>query len=672
LSQTRLSHADLKERYLMKHSTKLKSAAAILTPLALVIALAGCSGNGAGAYDGTLPSAAAPGSGAGTASSSGAPVSTVSKVTLFGDSTTLSTAKDKPINLSAIVTSPDNVAITGKNVTFAVADPSANSGSSLTIVNATTDKAGLATATLNLLNDLTERDIKVTARYADATPAEFVVRVAGNVLTASGPAQLPLNGTASTYTVQLKDSSGKAIANQAFTVTSKAGNTLSATGGKTDAGGQASFTVKGTVAGADTITATALGVIATRDLSVSGDSLSVASSGDLIPIGSDATITVSYQSSTAIPAGTNATLTTTAGTVRAVGAPISAGAASASAPISGGTATFALRSTSASPATVSALIGKTVATTTVNFVSVTPATISVQPSPAILGPNLGNESSQRSQLVAIVRDASGNPVANRTVTFNATDNPSGGRIEPSLAITDFSGTATVSYIAGPNTSPPNGVKIVASLSDPALSSSPSPLSVSQQSLFLRMGTDNLVRPQNDKLVYEKWYSVLVTDSTGNAAKNAVVQAKLTPQRYRTGSWVLFSLPGSTAPAGWTQNVTGTLDSEDRDNDGQCIAGEDSNTDGSLTPGNVASVSTDVVTDGTGIAVVKVTYPKNFAMWTELALEVTAKVGGSEGRSSTVLWLPILADDIKDPTIPPPGRESPFPYANPRPGSKCGT
>jgi hypothetical protein len=652
----------------MKRSLLNSKLLTCLAPLALCLALAACGGSGAGAYDGTLPTA----SSSSSSTSSGAPIATVSKVTLFGDSTTLSTARDKPIVISAIVTSPDNVAIEGKNVTFSASDPAVGAGTNLVIDNAVTDKSGLASAKLFLLNDLTERDVKITAKYADATPAEFVVRVAGNVITASGPAQLPLNGEPATYTIQLKDGAGKPIVGQTVSVTSKAGNPVSPATGKTDVGGQATFSVKGSVPGADTVTASALGVNGFREVKVSGESLNVALSSPIVAIGQDAVVTVTYASSAAIPAGTQAVLTTTAGQVRSAGAPVSAGAASASAPISGGTASFNLRANSASPATVSALINGTVSTAKLNFVSVTPSTISVQPSPAILGPNLGTQTTERSQLVAIVRDAAGNPVQGKTVTFNAIEDLSGGRIEPGFATTDFDGTATVSYIAGTSTSPPNGVKIVATLPDFTLSSAPSALSVSKQSLFVNLGTNNLVGILTDQVSFEKQFSIVVTDATGNPAIGATVQAKLSPTSYRTGRWVIGNIGTVAAPInGWVQLVESEDRSEDLDADGQCTAAEDTNSDGALTPGNVASVGNNVVTNAAGIAIVKVTYPQSFSEWAEVALEVTATVGGSEGRKRTQFWLPIPASVVSTVSVPPPGQLSPFPFPNTRPGVKCG-
>ncbi len=654
----------------MKTNLKSKWLLARFAPLALCVALAACGGSGAGKYEGPTSLNGAPTTT--TDPVTGAPVSNVAKVTLFGDSPTLSTAKDKPISISAIVTSADNLAVVDKNVTFSVSDPVVSAGTSLVVESAKTDKSGTATATLTLLNDLTERDVKVTARYADAAPAEFIVRVAGNTIVASGPAQLPLNGEPSQYTIALKDGAGKPIVNQAVTIASKSGNPVTPAVGKTDAGGQATFAVKGSIAGDDVITASALGVSGVRSIKVSGESLNVAVGDPVIAIGTDALVTVTYASSAAVAPGTLVSLTTTAGQVQAAGTLPFVGASSASAPISNGSATFNLRNSSTGPATVSALINGTVSSTTVNFVSVTPSTISVQPSPAILGPNLGIETSQRSQLTATVRDAAGNPVANTTVTFNAQENPSGGRIEPALAITDFSGTATVSYISGPNTSPPNGVKIVASIAETNLKSSPSALSVSQQSLFLRMGTDNLVRANDEQLSYEKRYRVTVTDSTSKGVVNAEVQAKLNPSQYRTGFWSVQTVgPVGSTERRWVQTITATLASEDLDRDGQCTSAEDINSDGALTPGNVASVSVDGPTKSDGSAIITVVYPKNFAEWTELQLEVTTKVGGSEGRSATIIWLPIPADAVTNITVPPPGTTSPFPYDNLRPGVKCG-
>jgi Bacterial Ig-like domain (group 1) len=627
-----------------------------LAPLALCVALASCGGSGAGQYNGPASATTPDGT-------TGAdPAAKVGRVTLFADSTVLATSGKKPIIISAVVLSPENLALSGKKVSFSVTDASIPAGVLLQVDKTETDQSGIATAKLSLIGDLTERDVKITAIYADAVPGELVVRIAGNTIIASGPAQLPLNGDPLQYSLLVKDSAGVALPGRTVTIASKSGNTVSPTTAKTDAGGQVLFSAKGVVAGDDTFTATALGVSATKAVKVSGESLAVTVSAPILQIGQDGTVNVTYASTSG--AGSTVTLATTAGKIRPAGAPASAGSAAATATLVNGAASFLINSPTASPATVSALVNGSVSTAQLNFVSITPATISVQPSPAIIGPNLGDLKNQRSQLVASVRDAQNNPVAGKTVSFTAVENPSGGTIEPSVATTDFSGSAVVSYISGPITTPSNGIKVIATVTDStsSISSSPTYLSVSQQGLFVRLGTDNKLEAVGAS--FKKVYNVVVTDSTGNAVPNALVQAKLTPAAYRLGEWKVVGLR-------WEPFPTATFISEDTNNDGQCTAAKDANSDGVLTPGNIASVGNNIKTDQNGVAAIEVVYPQSFAYWVDVQLEATAAVGGSEGRSSVVFPLPQSSAAILNVNEDPPGRYSPFPYNNPRPGIKCG-
>ena len=625
---------------------------AVALGLAAVVLLQGCGGSGAGAGGAGTPAASSSSTSSSTSSSSsGTPATT--KVQVLSNNATLNSDGKLPIDLIAVVTNANNVAQAGKKVTFAAVDGVAGSGVRLEVIRDTTDQTGTATAKLYLLADATERDVKVTAQSGDATVAEFTVRISGTTLALSGPAQVAFNGSSAAYTVVVKNSSGEPIAGKAVTFKSTANNTLSATSVTTDASGQASFSVRGTVAGADTITATALGSTTIKTINVSSQSLSVTPSATVVPIGATgATFTIAYTTSTGNASGT-AIVSNTGGTVSSNSVAVPAS----------GTATFTASSNEARLATIRVSIGDSVATTDVNFVAVTPARIDLQASPTTIGPNLGTATSQRTVLGAVVRDAFGNPVANQTVTFSATRDASGGRIDPPAAITDFAGRATVAYIAGANTTPPNGVQIEATIANNVAIKTTSTLSVSQQQLFVTMGTNNKVE-DIAATVYGLRYGVFVTDATGNPVANAIVQAKVKPTEYAEGSW-------SVVAGRWKQTITRTDISEDLNGDGVCAISEDTNTDGRLTPGNVAAVDTNAPTNASGYAEIVVRYAKSFGNWVEVELETTTTVGGSEGRARERFYLSISATDVSDITVPPPGVVSPFPYNKGRIGTtKC--
>ena len=81
--------------------------------------------------------------------------------------------------------------------------------------------------------------------------------------------------------------------------------------------------------------------------------------------------------------------------------------------------------------------------------------------------------------------------------------------------------------------------------------------------------------------------------------------------------------------------------------------QDKNNDKVLTPGNVASYTVQGQTDANGVAVLNIVYPKSFAQWAQMQLEVTASVGGTEGFSAMTIPLPILAADVTNEQVAPP-------------------
>jgi hypothetical protein len=88
-------------------------------------------------------------------------------------------------------------------------------------------------------------------------------------------------------------------------------------------------------------------------------------------------------------------------------------------------------------------------------------------------------------------------------------------------------------------------------------------------------------------------------------------------------------------------------------------GEDTNLDGNLTPGNVASVPVNVVTDSNGTFEFGITYAQQFANWVHVRLTATASVDGTESVDFQDFWLPVAASDVNNIQVPPPGVVSPF-------------
>lgn len=601
--------------------------------------LAGCGGgSGAGANGGSV---AGGGGGAGPSTT---------QIQLRSSSAFLSSDAKTPLTLTATVTNAENIAVANKRVNFAVTDSVTPSGVVVEIKQGTTDNAGKATATLSLTGDPSNRAVSVVASVDGVQSTPMQVQVTGTSLAVSGPNALALNApAATTYTVNLKDSSGNGLAGQPLAVASKNGNTLTAASIQTDASGAASFGVIGTKGGADTLTVSGLGTSGSFDVNVAGDSLTLVLPSVTIPINTPTTLSANYVKAGGIPAGASVNFATTRGSITAGG------------PITSGTANATVQSAFAGPATITALVGGVVATANVNFVATVPHQVDLLVSPTVIGPNAGSANDQRSSLVATVRDPAGNMVANALVTFSAIADPSGGTIVPGAVLTDLAGRAQATFIAGPNMTAFNGVLLRASAvrsGSPVVDSPVQNLTVSRRDLFVRMQPDDVLDVVISPPLYIKKYAVLVTDASGNGVAGATVQGKLTHMNYKTGRWVING-------ARWQQQVTGSFPNEDVNKDGVCQAGEDANGDRNLTPGNVAAATPSAVTDARGAALIEVTYPQGFAAWADVLLEVTARSGGTESQTSDFFTLDQLAAQIQDVSSSLPGEFSPFPFTNGR-------
>jgi hypothetical protein len=269
-----------------------------------------------------------------------------------------------------------------------------------------------------------------------------------------------------------------------------------------------------------------------------------------------------------------------------------------------------------------------------------------------------------------VRDAANNLVKNAGVDFTVTADPTGGSLNAARAITDVTGGASVTYTAGSVSSPQNGVAIQATVTDvggvlvggPAVTDTAT-LTVSGQSLLVRLGTDNLV--QSLPPLNKKTWVAIVTDAGGNAVPNVTVIFALRPGHYRKGQYVV---PPPPAVQRWVQSPSVECLNEDINFNGNIDPGEDTpvgtapagpNGNGSLEPGGVATVNTTAVTDASGIATAVITYPKDHATWAEYTLEARTGVSSNDPPTLATFFLVGLASDYQDVNVSPPGQFSPY-------------
>lgn len=576
-----------------------------------------------------------------------------------------------PVGLTVVVLDNNGQTMAGRTVKFAVhADPAAvtlDPSAYLSGIKNISDANGLASANLNLGQDKTNRRIYVSASVDDIIQSNSV-DVTGTTISASGNTSLVYNSS-SVLSISVKDSAGTAISGAKVTVASANGNTIvtSPTDGKTDSSGAITATVTASASGStsDTISIGAQGATKTVALIVSPDSFNFASpaTASTVDLGKSQPLSVIWRRNGNPVSGQQITFTASRGTL-SPGTATTDSTGTASTNISSNTGGLAVVTATGSDATSSPS-----STLNLEFVATSVSSITPQANPGTIQVTSGSSSqtNNSSAISVIVRDANNNLVKNALVQFTITKDPSGGRLTSGTAITDSYGSASVNYIAGNISSPQNGVTITASVASVAnIPVSPSvsnfvDLTVSGQSLFVRLGTDNVVI-QDKTPNFTKIYSAIVTDSAGNPVPAGTsVSFVLRPGQYRKGKWFIGIC--GTAPC-WTPQDNVTCPNEDKNFNGIIDLNEDFNQNNRLDPGGVAAVNASGVTDQNGVALATITYPASYGHWTEVILEARTGVAGNDPPTQAKFDLPYLAKNALDVTVNMPGNPSPFGEGDP--------
>ncbi|MFI4895421.1 MAG: Ig-like domain-containing protein [Steroidobacterales bacterium] len=629
-------------------------------PLVAALALLGCGGNDPSSFASTSSS-----------SSSGGGSSVAASITLISSVPQLPSNNSTPATLTAIVKNAQNAVVTGADVVFATSSgviaPAVTSSG---VTAGTTDNNGEAAATLTTPGDPSNRTLTVTATVGTVS-ATIKLDVVGTQLSLTGPASL-IQGSIGTFSASLTNSGGVGIPNTAVAVTSAKGNTLSAANLTTDATGHVTFTMTATNAGADTVTATALGVSASQAVAVSSQNFAFTSpaANTTVVLNAAQTVTLVWTNAGAAVTGQAVSFSTTRGL-------FSGGTTTVTVNTDGtGTATASISSTSAGPAVITASASGVSAQLTLGFVATTPSQIDVQASPATI-PTSGS-----STITAIVRDAQNNLVANQTIDFQLSDK-TGGSLSVGSALTNAQGVASTVYTATTSASAASGVTVTATVQGTAIQNSVS-LTVGGQTVFLSLGTGNLITPLNSTQFTMPW-TLQAVDSGGNPVTGVTVTftvhsfpyADIPPAQinangstaagyaaYAKGSWLpIADVAQCNGVIGtvWCQFVTTTCFNEDVTGSGVLQSpSEDINGNGRLDPGDVASVSPGSgVTDSTGTVPISILYPQDHAEWVHVKLTASATVSGTESSTSANFWLPILASDVDTANTTPPGYNSPY-------------
>ena len=578
-----------------------------------------------------------------------------SSAQLSSDNTGLTT-----VTITAIAKDENNNVLSDVLIIF-----SSDSGA-LIVESTETTVNGLATALLSNGSDPTNRTIVVTATDGNVA-SSISIAVVGTSLNIDGPDALSASDSG-IYALVLEDSFGVGIEGETIDVTSANGNTLSSASLTTGVDGEAQLILTAEVAGNDTLSATALGITATKAVTISDDNFGfLAPPANVeIPLNTNRNVRIEWTLGGAPQVGETINFSSTRGTL-----------SSATAVTDGtGQALVTINSTNAGPAVITATnANNTTTTVAVEFTASVADRLDVQASPFTVA------SGQQSEIIAIVTDPNGNLVKNQLVIFELTDTTN-GFLSVGSGTTDSQGKAQTFYTGGSVPSAVDGVEIRAFVQSMPTVEDMVLLTVAQREVDIFIGTSDILFLPDPARYAQEWV-LLATDTVGNPVENTVIQTTLRSVRYYKGFLELITV-GSDID--WVQNVT-TLPGEpfcadeDTNRDGFLdLISEDFNGNGSLEAGNVATVfavpdnadpdepcnlvaaggqGTDVVTDAQGFARVCVIYPRSVNLWADVELTAQLNVFGSEFSESQEFRLLALASDLKDEQTQPAGQISPF-------------
>lgn len=538
-------------------------------------------------------------------------------VEVFASANSVASAGSEAV-ITAVVKNANNVGMGDQPIEFAV-----DSGT-LLVAQSRTDANGVATARLSAGEDKSLRLLTVSVKAGTAI-GSIALPVTGTRLALTGAGTVKV-GEVTTFTARLVDSAGNGISGKSITVATALGNGISQSSLRTDVNGQASFVYTANRIGNDTLTLTGLGVAVQTLVSVSGINFVIESpaANQQLVVNTPNVITVRYMNTTTPAVGVPVSFSTTRGVLSP---------ASDIMTDDQGRARVTISSSSAGPAVLVAQAGGGQVSLPLQFIATVPSSLVLQANPGAIPPNSAGRTASQSNLEAVVRDSSGNPVANRQVNFTVVaDNGNGGTLSSPTANTDLNGRAEVQFIPGPTSTSADGVRFEASVAGTSVRGNAA-LTVNGQALFISIGFGNTIG-NVDETIYKKDFSVYVTDSSGNAVANQSVTLSTMPVTYGKGRLIYNLLSGSWEidPLNYIRcpnedvNQNGRLD--------ELPFREDIDGDGQLTPGNPILVEPgSVQTDLQGRATFSLKYGEQYAPWMSVNLIARASVAGTESRST---------------------------------------
>jgi hypothetical protein len=561
------------------------------------------------------------------------------------------------VTVNALVKTAANVALAGAKVEFA-ADSGILSGAS-----ASTDASGKASAVLATGGSMLNRPINVSVTVGSQS-ATGVVTVVGTRLTLSGP-ELVVAGSSLEQVATLVDSAGRPIVGASISAVTANGNPVTPATSTSDSAGAVRLHLSANTRGAERLTVSALGASLAKTITIGGSDVTLtpavsqdASGAEVlaqVPVGSCSPVDGAW-----LIAGVGQRGDVTLGTSRGIlyrDAACGVALTGSLGLVAGAFPRTYIRSANAGVSSINASIAYGPSGgTRLEFVAplLVTATVNLQPELAVLG---GGE---RSVLIAVVRDGSpaNNLVKGATVQFSVLSDPSGGALQaPYTAVTGSDGVARGTFVAGPADGGKNGTVLQARVVEQPWVTSTAALTVNKKALSIQFGTGNTLLEYSSAILQQD-FAVFVSDSAGNPVPNVAVSVAAWPTFYRKGAygWYLYNgVDGIWRVA--TPNFV--CANEDVQRKGLYERAYDLNGNGLLDPGIPLSVTISGKTDATGLATASLRYPRDRGNWVKVELSVNAVVAGTETLARNSFWLPVLAKDMTDITIPPPGLISPY-------------
>ncbi len=318
---------------------------------------------------------------------------------------------------------------------------------------------------------------------------------------------------------------------------------------------------------------------------------------------------------------------------------------------------------------VQALSRVVVGSTVPNAVLPLGVTPSFAVSPNVMSPNVVGSAANQANLRFLLLDSANQPIPNVRVRFqkNGTGLGYDGTISTgtNAVLTNASGVAVSSYIAGLETSPTNGVSFKACYkATDFIDASDCPfsvvtnLTVAGGPVSISIGDDLLL--EKGIATYTQRFAVTVVDAAGRAVAGAPVSFSLDITHYLKGAFAqptFFSLSPADIGRAGPDFTTLPIDfgarvycpNEDFNRSKNLDPSEDINNNGVLEPkssdvlisSNVPGVNT---TDANGVIVLKVTWLQKVATWEVFRIRVTTNVSGSESvAASSFLTSAVLGD-----------------------------